>query len=138
MPAQSENMLEQEFADVNAALATLEQRIASGEVLVLSPAVEASITLARRLIVARIAADGGKAVPAADADLLDAFKSLVKGDPTWTAIRDNLRELVYYRNCIEMGREDALPAAPEKMAVRTARHVYLYMRTRCVRDGQLR
>lgn len=138
MPVQSDHTLEQEFADVNTALASLEQRLAAGEPLVLPPTVEASISLARRLIVARIAADGSKAVPAADADILDAFKTLVKGDPTWTAIRDNLRELVYYRNCIEMGRDDALPAAPEKMAVRTARHVYLYMRTRCVRDGQLR
>jgi hypothetical protein len=36
-----------------------------------------------------------------------------------------------------MERKDALPAAPAKMAVRTARHVYLYTRTRCVREGRL-
>jgi len=36
-----------------------------------------------------------------------------------------------------MGREDALPQAPEKMAVRTARHVFLYVKTRCLREGRL-
>jgi hypothetical protein len=35
-----------------------------------------------------------------------------------------------------MGREDALPRVPEKSAVRTARHVYLYIKTRCIRDGR--
>jgi hypothetical protein len=63
---------------------------------------------------------------------------LVKGDPTWTTIRDNCRELVYYRNCLDLGRADALPGAPEKMAVRTLRHIYLYMRTRCIQDGKLK
>jgi len=86
---------------------------------------------------AYLAAEGSKPVPAADADLLDAFKVLVKGDPTWNAIRDNLRELVYYRNCLATGRADALPAVPEKMAIRLARHLYLYLRTRCVKEGRI-
>jgi hypothetical protein len=62
---------------------------------------------------------------------------LVKGDPTWNTIRDNTRELVYYANCLELGRADALPAAPQKMAVRTARHVYLYVRTRVIKEGRV-
>ena len=86
---------------------------------------------------AYVAAEGSKPVPAEDADLLEAFKTLVKGDPTWNAIRDNLRELVYYRNCLAAGRADALPAVPEKMAIRLARHLYLYLRTRCVKEGRI-
>lgn len=61
----------------------------------------------------------------------------VKMEWSWNGIRDNCRELVYECNCISMGWEDALPATAEKMAVRTARHVYLYMKTRCVREGRL-
>jgi hypothetical protein len=61
----------------------------------------------------------------------------VKGDPGWNAIRENLRELVYYGNCIALGRRDALPAAPERMAIRLARHVHLYVKTRCEREGRL-
>ena len=38
---------------------------------------------------------------------------------------------------ITLGRRDALPAAPERMALRTARHVYLYMRSRCESEGLL-
>ena len=72
-----------------------------------------------------------------DADLLEAFKRLARGTPSWNAIRDNLRELVYYRNCLALGRRDALPAAPERMAVRTVRHLYLYMRSRCETQGLL-
>jgi hypothetical protein len=34
-----------------------------------------------------------------------------------------------------MGRLDALPAAPGKMAVRTARHIHLYIKTRCIRES---
>ena len=68
---------------------------------------------------------------AAGPNLLDAFRTLAKGDPSWNAVRDNLRELIYYRNCIASGREDALPPVPEKMAIRTARHLYLYFLGRC-------
>lgn len=125
------------FADADAALAAREAAIARGEALPLSATIDAAIALVQRLVTAYVAAAGQKAPPGADADFLEAFKVLVKGDPTWNAIRDNCRELVYYRNCINMGREDALPKVPEKMAVRTARHVYLYIKTRCVREGRL-
>lgn len=82
-------------------------------------------------------ADAGRAAPAPDSDVLEVWKALVKGEPTWNAIRDNLRELVYYRNCLAMDRADALPPNPAHMAVRTARHIYLYMHTRATRDGRL-
>ncbi len=75
--------------------------------------------------------------PNSDTGQLRGVFGEVNAEPSWNAIRDNCRELVYYRNCINMGREDALPPVAEKMAVRTARHVYLYMKTRCVREGRL-
>lgn len=125
------------FAEFDEGLAPLERAIASHETLPLAATVERAIGLVRMLVVACIAAEGRKPLPGAGADLLATFRVLVKGDPTWTAIRDNCRELVYYSNCIKLGREDALPAVPAKMAVRTARHVGLYIRTRCVREGRL-
>jgi hypothetical protein len=125
------------FSAVDAALARHEAAIARGEVLPLAETVDAAIVLVQGLVTAYVGAAGQKAPPAENVDFLDAFKVLVKGDPTWNAIRDNCRELVYYRNCINMGRRDALPKVPEKMAVRTARHVYLYIKTRCIRAGRL-
>jgi len=125
------------FAEVDAGLVAREGAIARGEALPLAETIDAAIALVRRLVIAYVAAAGAKAPPPAEADFLDVFKVLVKGEPTWNAIRDNCRELVYYRNCINMGRRDALPKVPEKMAVRTARHVYLYIKTRCVREGRL-
>ena len=125
------------FAETDAELKGLEQRIARGENLPLAETVQRAIGILNRLIAAYIADQGNKAVPDSAANLLEVFKALVKGEPSWHAIRDNCRELVYYRNCIESGREDALPRVPEKMAVRTARHVYLYIRTRCIREGRL-
>jgi hypothetical protein len=125
------------FAEVDAALAAREAAIARGDELGLTETIDAALALVRQLITAYIAVTAGKTAPAADAELLDAFNLLVKGDPTWNAIRYNCRELVYYRNCIAAERRDALPKVPEKMAVRTARHIYLYMRTRAVRDGML-
>ena len=125
------------FAETDAELKGLEQRIARGENLPLAETVEYAIEILKRLIAAYIADEGRKAVPDPAADLLDTFRVLVKGEPSWNAIRDNCRELVYYRNCIGSGREDALPRVPEKMAVRTARHVYLHIRTRCIREERL-
>ena len=58
------------------------------------------------------------------------FKAFVKGDPSLNAVRDNVRELVYYQNCLAQGREDALPKSPEKMAARTVQHIYFYLRSR--------
>jgi hypothetical protein len=135
-PAASE--LAGTFSGVDGDLKELERRLGHGARLPLGATVDRSIAFIRRLIVAYITREGKKPVPHADTDLLEMFKSLVKGEPSWHAIRDNCRELVYYRNCINMGRKDALPRAPHKMAVRTARHVYLYMRTRCIRQGWLK
>jgi hypothetical protein len=122
--------MQQDLERVDAEIAAWERRLAAGEPVALEPALDAATEAARALLRA-------KPVPPADADLLQAFKVLVKGDPTWNAIRDNLRELVYYRNCLAMQRADALPAVPEKMAIRLARHVYLYMRTRCIKEGRV-
>jgi hypothetical protein len=124
------------FSRVDDELTGFEARLARGESLPLASTVEAAIGLIRALLVAWMEGDG-KPAPAANAEFLDVFRAFVRGDPSWNAIRDNCRELVYYRNCINMGREDALPRAAEKMVVRTARHVYLYMKTRCIRDGRL-
>lgn len=129
--------LQQAFSAIDVELVAFERRIADGEALPLAATVERAIELIKRLVIAYVADAGGKPVPDAAADILEVFKTLVKGEPSWHAIRDNCRELVYYRNCINMGREDALPKAPEKMAVRTARHVYLYVKTRCIREGRL-
>jgi hypothetical protein len=126
-----------ELERINAEIEAWERRLAAGEPGALEPALEAATGAALALVRAYLAAEGSKPVPAGDADLLEAFKLLVKGDPTWNAIRDNLRELVYYRNCLALGRADALPAVPEKMAIRLARHVYLYLRTRCVKEGRV-
>ncbi len=128
--------LAEAFSEIDSILAGLEGAIARGGTLPLVATIDAAIAAVRRLVEAYVRA-AGKTVPASDADFLDLFKVLVKGDPTWNAIRDNCRELVYYRNCINMGREDALPKVPEKMAVRTARHVYLYIKTRCIREQRL-
>ena len=129
--------MQQDLERIDAAIAAWERRLAAGERVPLEPALDAATDAARALLRAYLAAQGAKPVPPADADLLQAFKVLVKGDPTWNAIRDNLRELVYYRNCLTMRRADALPAVPEKMAIRLARHVYLYMRTRCIKEGRI-
>jgi len=125
------------FTAAESVLSDREAAIARGEALPLTETVGAMIALTQGLVSAYVAAAGIKAPPAAESDILEAFKVLVKGEPTWNAIRDNCRELVYYRNCINMGRRDALPKVPEKMAVRTARHVYLYIKTRCIREGRL-
>jgi len=113
------------FEEVDAGIAAFERRIAAGEELHLEEALEGALRFSRRLI------DEANPPSAAAADVLEAFKLLARSDPSWNAVRDNLRELVYYRNCIAAGRLDALPPVPEKMAIRTARHLYLYFRTKC-------
>jgi hypothetical protein len=115
--------------DIAALEAVAREREALGEVL------EPAIALVARTLRARLAADGRPA-PAADADVLDVWRALVKGDPTWNAIRDNCRELVFYRNCLALGRADALPPAPHRMAVRTVRHIFLYVRSRTQSDAR--
>ncbi|MDA8107139.1 MAG: hypothetical protein M0015_00725 [Betaproteobacteria bacterium] len=129
--------LREDLARLDAGIGLWEQRLAAREAVALEPALDAATQCALDLIRAYVADEAKKPVPDADADLLEAFKTLAKGDPTWNAVRDSLRELVYYRNCLSAGRADALPAAPEKMAVRLARHLYLYVRTRCEREGRL-
>jgi hypothetical protein len=136
-PAVDRVLLANVFAQADAVLRDHEAAIMRGETLPLTETVDAMIALTQGLFGAYVAAAGIKALPAAEADILEAFKVLVRGEPTWNAIRDNCRELVYYRNCNNMGRRDALPKIPERMAVRTARHVYLYIKTRCIREGRL-
>ncbi|MBI2312202.1 MAG: hypothetical protein HYU77_06865 [Betaproteobacteria bacterium] len=129
--------LKSTFDGVDREIAALEGAIRFGRTLPLGETVEQAIAVIKRLIVAYLEDEERKQVPMKSADILEVLKALVKGEPSWNAIRDNCRELVYYRNCLAMDRKDALPAAPEKMAVRTARHVYLYIKTRCLREGRL-
>lgn len=125
------------FEEVDQALRGLEALAREGRLPSVGETVERCIALVKRLIVAYLRDEGRKPLPPADADLLETWKVLVKGEPFWNTIRDNLRELIYYRNCIALQREDALPAAPERMAVRTARHVHLFIKTRCIREGRI-
>ena len=126
--------LSETFNHVDGALSDLEAQLSSLE---LSSTLDLCIMLVSDLLRAYIAALGDRPVPPPETDILDLFKVLVKGDPSWNTIRDNCRELVYYRNCIAMERRDALPNVPEKMAVRTARHIYLFMKTRATRESRL-
>lgn len=129
-------MLADTFTRVDLRIAEWERRLGAGEAPALEAVLEDVIGAARALIDAVLVA-GGKPPAPPQADLLEAFKQLARGAPRWNAMRDNLRELVYYRNCLALGRRDALPTAPERMALRTARHVHLYMRSRCESEGLL-
>jgi len=126
MPDETLDRIEQDIAVLEAAA---RERNALGEVL------EPAIALVARTLRARLAAEG-KPAPADGADVLDIWRALVKGDPTWNAIRDNCRELVFYRNCLALGRANALPPAPHRMAVRTVRHIFLYVRSRAQSDAR--
>ena len=114
----------------------LEQAL-PGRDLALHPTVDQALSLANRLMLAFAQTAGRSLDISADADPLEVFKAFVKGDPSLNAIRDNVRELVYYRNCLVSGREDALPVNPVAMTVRTIRHIYLYMRTRAIKEHGL-
>lgn len=127
----------QTFEQVDAQIADLERILNERGSLPLLETVEHAMQLTKQLIIAYIADVGEKVPPSQSDDLLDVFKVLVKSDPSWNTIRDNCRELVYYHNCITMERPDALPKHPEKMAVRTLRHLYLFMKTRCMREDRL-
>lgn len=129
--------LAERLSAIDAEISALEARVATAPAAPFADVLEAAIRLVSGTMGAYIDAAGEKAAPAPDADILDTWKLLVKGDPGWNAIRDNCRELVYYRNCMAAGREDALPAAPARMAVRLARHIYLYVRVRCAREGRV-
>ncbi|MCG6876097.1 MAG: hypothetical protein LJE97_13510 [Betaproteobacteria bacterium] len=123
--------------ELDTRIGALETSVGATGDAALADVLEPAIRLANDTMCAYIEAAGEKAPPAQDADILETWKVLVKGDPTWNAIRDNCRELVFYRNCIVGGRADALPAAPARMAVRLVRHVYLYVRVRCAREGRV-
>ena len=126
--------LETVMRDVDREIHVLEAGLRAGK-LVLAPTVESALRLVNRLMLA-FAEVADREIPGLDedSDPLEVFKAFVKGDPSLNAVRDNLRELVYYRNCLAAGREDALPVNPVAMAVRTLRHVYLYMRTRAIKE----
>ncbi len=128
------------FTEVDERLLALEKTLQEGGELPLSATVDEALDLARKLLRAyhrdRVGTEA--AIAGIDSeDVLEVFRAFVKGDPSLNAVRDNLRELVYYRNCIDMKREDALPPKPAHMAVRTARHVYLYLRTRALKEHRL-
>lgn len=138
--------LSRAFGEVDDRLRSLERVIHARGELPLSATVNESIELTRALLrgyIASRAADAGAHnvapahAPGGSDDLLELFKVFVKGDPSLNAVRDNIRELVYYRNCIDMKREDALPARPDAMAVRTVRHIYLYLHSRSEQEGRL-
>jgi len=131
------NLLAERLDEIDRRLLHLESRLAESRAENLPELLGPAIDSVRATMLAYLEAQGMKSLPAADADVLEVWKVLVKGDPTWNTIRDNTRELVYYANCLAAGRADALPAAPQKMAVRTARHVYLYVRSRAIREGRV-
>lgn len=137
-PAQDHAELNAVLDAADAQIADLETLIAARGSLPLAPTVEHAMRLIKRMIIAYIRDVGGKErIPDESEDILEVWKVLVKGDPSWNTIRDNCRELVYYKNCIEMQREDALPKVPDRMAVRTLRHIHLFIKTRCLREGRL-
>ena len=125
------------LADVDAEIRALEAGLGAGAEPPLGRTVDTAQALARRMVAGYLMAATEKPVPAESADLLALWKVLVKGDPTWNTIRDNCRELVYYRNCLDADRLDALPAKPGRMAVRTVRHLHLFIKSRCEREGRL-
>lgn len=125
------------LGEIDGRIASMEARVADAADTPLVEVLDPAIRLVGDTMRVYIEAAGEKALPPANADILETWQSLVKGDPTWNAIRDNCRELVYYRNCILGARADALPAAPARMAVRLVRHVYLYVRVRCAREGRI-
>lgn len=122
--------LQKAFDATDAGLAELERRIRDGEDLPLAATIEQVIAWVTRLMEGYAEERAGERIAADGADVLEVFKRFVKGDPSLNAVRDNIRELVYYRNCVAARREDALPKKPAVMAVRTTRHIYLYLRTR--------
>ncbi|MEJ2509217.1 MAG: hypothetical protein P8009_07035 [Gammaproteobacteria bacterium] len=130
-----EELLE-EFETIDEAIAELEAALepgAAGAAPTLDESLPVCMDLTRQLLVA-FGRHHGKPMPVDEPDLLAVLKAFVKGDPSLNAVRDNVRELVYYRNCIDMDRRDALPGAAERTAVRTVRHIYLYLRTRLIQE----
>lgn len=125
--------LQADFDAFDLQIATLEDRVGSGA----EADLEQTLPQAMRLVADLLRAYGtahAKPMPECE-DLLELFKAFVKGDPSLNAVRDNVRELIFYANCIGMGRRDALPAKPGRMAAHTVRHIYLYLRSRAEQEG---
>ncbi len=135
-PGQYRTALAADFAEVDREIAALEAVLGAQGELLLAQTVETCLAAVGRLMRSYTLARG-RPWPEGERDPLEWFKAFVKGDPSLNAVRDNLRELVYYRHCIALGRLDALPAKPAVMAVRTARHIYLYLRTRSLPEQRL-
>ncbi len=134
------------FDRIDGEIKALERALAGHEVPDLETTLVRAIDLVKEMMRAYIAdrneaaprAGVAAAVASADSDdVLEVFKAFVKGDPSLNAIRDNIRELVYYQNCLAAQRRDALPQNPSHMAIRTLRHIYLYLRTRCLKEQRL-
>lgn len=132
---EAKTSLMERLGTVNDKLLSLEQRISRGEELPVSETLDEATVLVEEILRAFLDDEGREYSP--DDHILELWKRLVKGEPALNTIRDNCRELVYYRNCLDMQREDALPPHPARMAVRTARHIYLYMRSRAEQRGML-
>lgn len=122
-----------DFDVLDRQIATLEEHVGEGAALDLEQNLPHAIRLVADLLRAYAAAHA-KPMPEGE-DLLELFKAFVKGDPSLNTVRDNVRELVFYQNCIAMDRRDALPAKPGRMAAHTVRHIYLYLRSRGEQEG---
>lgn len=145
------SVLSETFDGVDREIKALEAGLASSAELDLRTALDRGVALVKTLLRTYLAdrsrdgalAGGAAPVAATDVasaqseDVLEVFRAFVKGDPSLNAIRDNIRELVYYQNCLALQRDDALPRNPTHMAVRTLRHIYLYLRTRCLKEQRL-
>lgn len=124
------------FARVDGEIAVLESALQEGREPPLQETVRKALDLVAQLLRGYIESCD-KPSPVGERDVLVLFKVFVKGDPSLNAVRDSIRELVYYRHCIDASRPDALPARPARMAVRTLRHIYLYLRTRCLKEDRI-
>lgn len=113
-----------------------ERKLNQGEAPDVSATTESAIAVVKDLIKAYLQILG-RDWEGADDDLLALWKVSVKKNPSLNTIRDNCRELIYYHNCVDMDRRDALPQNAHKQAIRTARHVYVYLRTRAEETGEV-
>lgn len=134
-PQQRNHWLEDRLDDLDARIGALEAAEREETLGELGSVLPEGAGIMRDLLLA-YAGHAGKPMPASE-DLLEVQKAFVKGDPSLNAVRDNVRELVFYQNCLASDRADALPPRPATMMVRTLRHVYLYLRTRCLQEDRL-
>jgi len=108
---EAKTSLMERLGTVNDKLLSLEQRISRGEELPVSETIDEATALVEEILRAFLDDEGREYDP--DDRILELWKRLVKGEPTLNTIRDNCRELVYYRNCLDMQREGR-PAAPPR------------------------